>query len=164
MLIRMTENKIQDFDFSKPFSIEPGIYIGDGFNIITLYLGYGKYSTPLYSCIAHNKEDSHMLMDFLSFVGKETIINILTKAGKGERMANLVGIIDDIIKSSISKADADTLQECYERYERVFRLFKENDFEINPHLAPSLSAYNRKVNEFLKQLEGQNNDTNSVSA
>ena len=164
MLIRMTENKMQDFDFSKPFSIEPSIYIGDGFNIVTLYLGYGKYSTPLYSCITYNKEDSHMLIDFLSFVGKETIINILTKAGKGERMANLVGVIDDVIKSSISKADADTLQECYERYERVYRMFKENGHEPNPQLSYSFSVYNKRVKDCLEKLEGKKNDTDSVSS
>jgi len=100
MLLRITENKIQDFDFSKPLSITSKIYQNEKFSRIMLILTYGKYNTILYSCTTISNDAAKMLMDFLSFVGKQTVIRIFDTASKGERLINLVSVIDDIIKNA----------------------------------------------------------------
>lgn len=163
MLLRITENKIQDFDFSKPLSITSKIYTNEKFSRIMLILTYGKYNTILYSCTTISNDAAKMLMDFLSFVGKQTVIRIFDTASKGERLINLVSIIDDIIKSNISKRDADILQDCYERDAYMAKSFILNGIDMNDFddFYVNRLTFDKYI---IAYLNGEKNDTNSISS
>lgn len=165
MLMKMTENILMDIQFEYPFIIKCVVtdYNNDKLNgsVVSVTANYKENVINLISCfvVPYNKDYVSMLNDFFGFLSKEVVSIIYKKLADGERIANLVGIIDDIIKSKMSPKDNQILSETFSLYSEVNKYARSRGFISFNEFVNENNTY--ELNEVIKNFynKGKENDS-----
>lgn len=125
-LVKLTNNVIRNIDFSEGIKIEvSGESKTDSsltvYHCVNLVFYYKENKYPVFSSmVSENDKDFDkkliMLEDLLSFVAKEAINMIFKIVQDGKASINLVAIVDNIIKSTMSPVDAPIVESAFVLY------------------------------------------------
>lgn len=136
MLLKINDFLIQNVDLSKSISFVMNKnnsinYIVDGdkkYNFVSIEANVGndenKESFVIMKFLINNDDKDcndkvAMLSDFSTMICKQLTQMLFTDIINGKQYFDIIGNTNELVKSKISKQDADTLQNAYELYQNA---------------------------------------------